>query len=112
METRKDGILIDHRTGVQTQLAKIAGANGTYILAGDFENRGIIGAGGTTYIDSKNRVINENVGNLNTGQILGEAVAIEGANGVRNIGGLIRGEKAVQITSSNGQVLNESTEPV
>ena len=109
MDTRNDGILIDHRTGVQTQLAKIAGVNGTYILAGDFENRGIIGAGGTTYIDSKNRVINENVGNLNTGQILGEAVAIEGANGVRNIGGLIRGEKAVQITSANGQVLNEST---
>ena len=109
METRNDGVLIDHRTGVQTQLAKIAGVNGTYILAGDFENRGIIGAGGTTYIDSKNRVINENVGNLNTGQILGEAVAIEGLNGVRNIGGLIRGEKAVQITSANGQVLNEST---
>ena len=108
-ERKPDGVLIDHRYGAQTELSGISGSNGTYILSRDFENRGIIGSGGTTYIESKNRVINENTGTLNTGRIYGHDILIEGKNDIINGGGIIKAGNALQMISLDGNILNETS---
>ena len=107
---REDGVLVDNRNVFSIDRSTIAGNEETVISAGYLINTAQIGEAGKgyTYIEAGDKVQNHAIGG-NVAGIYGEQVAVEGKNGVSNVGSEIEGTEGTQVTSSNGEVINEST---
>ena len=107
---REDGVLVDNRNVFSTDRSAIAGNEETVISTGYLINTAQIGEAGKgyTYIEAGDKVQNHAIGG-NVAGIYGEQVAVEGKNGVSNVGSEIEGTEGTQVTSSNGEVINEST---
>ena len=107
---REDGVLVDNRNVMSADPSMIAGTDQTVVKAGSVINTAQIGEAGkgTTFIDAQGTLSNTAIGG-NAAKIEGNTVTIDGKAGVTNTGSVIEGTKGTQVTSSNGQVINEST---
>ncbi len=104
---REDEVLVDNRRVVSLNPSEIKGSENTIIKAGNVKNTSLI-EGKHVQIESSGKVENTAVGDIQ-GKIVGNQVLIEGKEGVHNIGSVIEGKNGTQVTSSEGQVINEST---
>ena len=107
---REDGVLVDNRNVMSVDPSMIAGTDQTVVKAGSVINTAQIGEAGkgATFIDTQGTLANTATGG-NAAKIEGNTVTIDGKAGVTNTGSVIEGAKGTQVTSSNGQVINEST---
>ncbi|MDR3259895.1 MAG: hemagglutinin repeat-containing protein [Fusobacteriaceae bacterium] len=108
---RADGTIKDNRVVTGGNYGLIAGKKNTQIEAKNIENRGNIGLAdvGETYIHTLGQVRNERTGTYGNGNILGATIAIEANGGLINIGATIKGKNATYISSTNGDIINQST---